>query len=272
MEQDESEHRTLVAVEMREEEMGQGEEKTEMAVEAVVVTVTAAQQTAASDEKDGVESAAIMAKRVKESDEEGKREEEDVEGETWQMVQAKRQKLAAKKKKAKERKAKGMSVSASGEEKKAEVKASQSVMSARELAAVAGSADDLILSDEEERRRVWTLSQLALSQADIDRSVVRPEEAHPALLPMLDVIHRLIDQWMAQCSSALPPFCNPFSDRQYASDWRCAAVRLCLTPARFTHGCLATALHSVPFPAHFYSSSDTTALNLPGISQAHGGF
>jgi hypothetical protein len=251
MEQDESEHSTLVAVEMREEEMGQGEEKTEMAVEAVVVTV-AAQQTAASDEKDGVESAAvIMAKRVKESDEEGKREEEDVMGETWQMVQAKRQKLAAKKKKAKERKAKGMSVSASGEEKKAEVEVSQSVMSAREWAAVDGSGDDLILSDEEERRRLWTLSQLALSQADIDRAVVRPEEAHPALLTMLDVIHRLIDRWMVQCSSALTPNSNPFSDRQYASDWRCAVVRLCLSPTRFTNRCLSTALHSVPFPANF---------------------
>jgi hypothetical protein len=246
MDQDESEHGTVVAVEMREEKMGDGEEKMEMAVEAVVVT---AQQTATSDEKDGVESA-VMEKRAKESDEEGKREEEDVEGETWQMVQAKRQKLAAKKKKAKERKAKGKSVSASGEEKKAEVEASQSVMSARELV-VDGSDDDLILSDEEERRRLWTLSQLALSQADIDRAVVRPDEAHPALLTMLDVIHRLIDRWMAQCSSALTPNSNPFTDRQYASDWRCAVVRLCLSPTRFTNRCLSTALHSVPFPANF---------------------
>jgi hypothetical protein len=257
MEQDESENKTMVAVEMREEEMGQGEEKKEMAVETVVVT---AQPMATSDEKDGVESA-VVEKRVKESDEEGKGEEEDVMGETWQMVQAKRQKLAAKKKKAKERKAKGMSVIASGEEKKAEVKASQSVMSARELV-MDVSNDDLILSDEEERRRLWTLSQLALSQADIDRAVVRPEEAHPALLTMLDVIHRLIDRWMAQCSSALPPHSNPFSDRQYASDWRCAVVRLCLTPARFTHRCLSTALLSVPFPANFVlktSSSSSSA-------------
>lgn len=259
MEQDESENKTMVAVEMREEEMGQGEEKKEMAVETVVMT---AQPMATSDEKDGVESA-VVEKRVKESDEEGKGEEEDVMGETWQMVQAKRQKLAAKKKKAKERNAKEKSVSAKGEEKKAEAMAVLSGMEGKELA-VDASADNLVLGDEEERRRLWTLSQLSLSPADIDRAIARPDEAHPALLPMLEVIHCLIDRWILQCTSALQPEPSPFSNRQFASAWRCAVIRLYLTPALFTNRCLSTALASVPLPPNFVrpSSSSTSSATI----------
>ena len=248
MEQDESE--AVVVAEVREEEMGQEEEKREMAVEEVATAT--AQEMMASDERVGVESVATVEKRAKESDEEGKSstsEEEEVKGETWLEVQAKRQKLAGKKKKAKAVTfAPGVSDGLSGEGKKAE----------RETIRIAGVEMDVIsqcdgggenfLHPETESHRLWTLSQLSLPSSVRERAVRRPSQAPVELLPLLTLATGLTAQSMEDFASQLPPQSSPFSDPKYVSGWRRAITRLVLTPRPLTPHALAKAIMSIPAP------------------------
>jgi hypothetical protein len=247
MEQEESE--AVVVAEVREEEMGQEEEKREMAVEEVV-TVTP-QEMMASDERVGVESVATVEKRAKESDEEGKStsEEEEVKGETWLEVQAKRQKLAGKKKKAKAVTfAPGVSGGSSGEGK----------MTERETIRIAGVEMDVIsqcegggenfLHPDTESHRLWTLSQLSLPSSVRERAVRRPSQAPVELLPLLTLATGLAAQSMEDFASQLPPQSSPFADPKYVSGWRRAITRLVLTPRPFTRHAFAKAIMSVPLP------------------------
>jgi hypothetical protein len=243
MEQDESE---AAVSETEEEEMKQEKEAMEETVEPVV-----AMPQQMMEEVAGSGATLPAGKRGKESDGDAASDEkEDVEGETWQMVQAKRQKLAEKKRKAKERKAKAKSDGVGGEEKKEQVKqAVRSGVGMTELT-VDGVGDQSVLPDDIERHRAWVVSQFSLPSSMVDNIVNKQtSQVHPSLSPVYDMTHKLTDTLLQQCMSAMPTYNNPFHNAPYRTAWCAAVNRLVLSPAPLTIRSYSAAVTALSLPA-----------------------
>ena len=269
MEQDE---REAAVSEMKEEEMKQEKEKMKETVGPVVM---ATQQIVGEVDRVAADGVMLAGKRGKESDGDGASDEkEDVEGETWQMVQAKRHKLAEKKRKAKERKAKEKSDSVRGEEKKEQqvTTAVQSGAGAREWM-VDGVGDETVLPDDLERHRAWVVSQLSLPSSMVDNIVNEQRSyVHSSLMPVYDMVHKLTVTLMRQCASVISTRSDPFRNTRYRLEWCRAVSRLMLSSApltlrtfsaavlavRLPLGCVALALPA-QFPVFTHSASCDSA-------------